>query len=115
MKLGSGKFLHINFISTSRGSYLTTDNEKVQQALENHPRFGKLFSLDSKETIIEKAKETPKKDVQMEKEKISFSDPGEAVDYLADKYGVSRTKLKSINAIKSVAESLGLDIEIEGM
>ena len=37
------------------------------------------------------------------------------VDYLADKYGVSRTKLKSINAIKSVAESLGLDIEIEGM
>lgn len=128
IKLDSGKFLHVNFVSSTRGSYLITDEERIQKALESHPRFGKLFVLDNKESgdnpslVPKEQDESGKKDLENETkgdspkgEKLSFNDPGEAVDYLAEEYGISRTKLKSINSIKKAADSLGIEIEIEGM
>ncbi|MEG2599575.1 MAG: hypothetical protein RSA66_08885 [Muribaculaceae bacterium] len=46
--LQSKKNLHISFVAMSNGSSVfTTDREEVQNAIENHYKFGKLFVLAS--------------------------------------------------------------------
>lgn len=39
---------------------------------------------------------------------VSVSDPDEAKDYLADKFGISRTKLKTCEIIEATARDFGL-------
>jgi len=42
-----GKRWHVSFTPSDRGgSYFVTDNEKLQEKLENHPRYGTLFKLE---------------------------------------------------------------------
>lgn len=62
--LPSKKNLHITFTPLSNGSSVfTTDNEELQQSIENHYKFGKLFKLNSiyGQSV---AKKTPDKSVK---------------------------------------------------
>ena len=57
VRLSTGSSTHLSFTPrTGGGSVFYTDNEKVQEGLEKHPKFGKLFKL---EEVIEDKK--PKK------------------------------------------------------
>lgn len=152
--LPSKKNLHISFTPLSNGSStFTTDNEEIQNAIERHYNFGKLFRLirtqgeATKKTakVVEmptvKAEETgsngnePKVTPEAENEgeaktdapetttvdenpetetglkKVTVSDLAAAKDYLADKFDISRTVLRSKKAIVEQAAANGIEFE----
>lgn len=106
--LKSKQSVHISFHSqTGGGSVFYTDNAEIQEALEKHPKFGKLF----KEVALPKV-EPAKKAVKTEAEppaennvnKVEVTDLDDAKDYLSERFGVSRTKLRSKANIMAEAE-----------
>lgn len=130
--LVNGKGLHLSFIPVSGGgSVYTVEDEKIQCAIEKHHNFGKLFKLRS-EQIVEKVEKklkgkTAKAEVETGaegssegndgaetpgndgKSQITISCPDDAKDYLADKFGISRTAMKTVKAIKAIAESKNIE------
>lgn len=107
----SGKNQHITFNGLSNGTSLyTTDNELIQQALESHARFGTLFRLQttSKQTT-KTTKNTANSKKATKVTKVTVSDIDAAKDYLADNFGLSRTKMKSTTAILNAAKANGIE------
>ena len=101
---------HITFSPLTGGnnSALYTDNEELQKALEAHPRYGKLFRLDTTfQPVVEEQKEETPAPKKVKKVKVSCLD--DAKEYLCDKYEVSRTKLNSEKAIKEYAASKNIE------
>lgn len=137
---------HITFSPlTGGGSVLYTDDEKLQEALEKHHKFGKLFKEDK--TFVEQT--SPKKSntptpVKVEPQpmdneaknedeengdapsqqvedntddstddgavkKINITCLDDAKEYLSDKFGISRTKLRSKKAIEEAAAENGIE------
>lgn len=116
--LPNKKSIHISFIAQSDGSSIyVTDNTEIQSALEGHYRYGKLFRLV--ETINEKtAEEKAKEKAQAEAEnaaktiKIKVSDIWEARDYIAETYSISRTKLRTEQAILNAAKEHNIEFDM---
>lgn len=128
--LSSGVNRHIAFDAlTNGGSVFYTEDPEIQCALEHHYKFGRLFHL-SPESIEDnsprcngslacvakgnEATNTPENENVSETEGLKpvvVSDPDSAKAYLADHFGISRTKLKTIKAIKDVAEANGIVFE----
>lgn len=98
--LPTGKNLHVSFMPHSNGtSSYSTSNEVIQEGLESHHQFGKLFNLsqvvdETAPVVVEAKKEAPKELLQVE-----VSDLSDAKCYIADKFGVSRTLLRTKAAI----------------
>lgn len=144
--LASGKSRHVSFDSvTGGGSVFYTDDPALQQALERHYKYGKLFkgvatnspspalpdgegssdevqntgdspSLHSghdaqSEADDQSGHDEDDADDEVELKTVVVTDPDEAKAYLADNFGLSRTKLKSIKAIKAAAEENGIVFE----
>ena len=110
VRLKSGKSKYITFTPQTLGtSIYTTANTDIQNALERHPRFGKSFNM-----VEEQAEAAPvAEQVSQEKEEIvkAFRCLDDAKEYLADKFGVSRTKLKTRAAAEETAKAHGERIE----
>lgn len=138
--LKSGKSTHVPFSAkTGGGSVLYTDDAELQEALEAHPKYGKLFKL---EQVIDPNKKpaapvepeegaedteaneepvnpdadpdteeaTDEEDEGEEVKKIMVNSIDEAKDYLCEHFeGYSRTKLRSKVAIKAAAEKEGFE------
>ena len=108
---------HVSFIEkTGSGSVYYTDNEKLAAAMRKHPKFGKLF----KEEKVEEAPaaEAPKTDAgtgdeasAAEQPKVSFSNNEDAKEYFADRFGVSRSKLRTRQEIEEVAKANNIVVE----
>lgn len=104
---------HISFIEkTGQGSVFYTDNEKLAKAMRKHPKFGKLFR---EEEIKEEAKkEVPDApditDDGTKQPEVSFSNNEDAKEYLADRFGVSRSKLRTRHEMEEVAKANNLTI-----
>lgn len=85
---------------TGGGSVYYTSDERVQVALEQHPKFNKLFKEDklyqAKKAVTPQPKQEPKKKDITEVRVTCLDD---AKDYLSDKFGVSRTKMRSAESI----------------
>lgn len=118
--LPSKKNLHISFTPLTNGSSVfTTDNEDVQKAIESHYRFGTLFRLHSSkgenaQSRTEDAEESDEAGQTSEEDvltKVPVSDLSSAKDYLADKFGISRTSLRSAKAIMEQAAAHGIEFE----
>ena len=111
--LPSGKNKHIAFMGITGGgsAYYTADSEE-QAALERHPRFGRLFRLSG---CMEEP-ETPSEKVMIEEVEadsvMKFSCAEDAKNYLCETYGVSRTKLKTLQSIIDCAAGFGLMLDI---
>ncbi len=111
--------MHISFTPLSTGSSTySTDVEEVQDGLERHYRYGSLFSLSGKEEkdAPNVPNERPKGNDEGKQKngslrKISVNDIGEAKDYLADTFGVSRTSLKNQKSIIAAAQANGIFFE----
>lgn len=110
--------LHVAFCPLSDGSSVfTTDDEHVQKGLEQHYKFGKLFRLEeitdpageTAKTEAEEAAETTSEDAL---EQVEMSDWDSAKDYLADRFGLTRTSLRSQKAIVTAAKEHGIEIVI---
>ena len=123
---------HISFDSlTGGGSVFYTDDEELQEALEKHHMYGKLF----KEEIIPAATTAPAKSKKKAKgsevgkvnseesdsteetedgndgstlKEVRVTDLEDARNYLADTFGVSRTKIRLQKDIEAFAESKGV-------
>lgn len=95
-----------------------TRDEKLQKAIESHYWFNDKFFL--KEAVDEKkeaaeakkraAAKIKKKTVEEKKTHI-VTDFEDARDYLAETFGVSRSKLKTKEDILSIAKEKGVELE----
>lgn len=95
-----------------------TRDEKLQKAIESHYWFKDKFFL--KEAVDEKkeaaeakkraAAKTKKKAAEEKKTHI-VTDFEDARDYLAETFGVSRSKLKTKEDILAIAKEKGVELE----
>lgn len=95
-----------------------TRDEKLQKAIESHYWFNDKFFL--KEAVDEKkeaaeakkraAAKTKKKAAEEKKTHI-VTDFEDARDYLAETFGVSRSKLKTKEDILSISKEKGVELE----
>lgn len=97
--------------------YMTRD-AKVQKAIESHYWFNDKFflveSIDEKKEAAEskkKAAAKAKKKVADEKKTHVVTDVEDAKDYLAETYGVSRSKMKTKEDILVIAKEKGVELE----
>lgn len=97
--------------------YMTRD-PKVQKAIESHYWFNDKFflaeSIDEKKEAADskkKAAAKAKKKVADEKKTHVVTDFEDAKDYLAETYGVSRSKMKTKEEILAVAQEHGVELE----
>ena len=114
--LSSGKSTHVTFSPlTGGGSVYYTDNPELQRALEHHPKYGRLFRIDESEPAVVAAavplKAAPEKTEDSVKE-MKFACLDDAKDFLVDKYGLSRTKLRSRTAIVEAGKKEGIVLVI---
>ena len=112
-----GSHKHIKFFpKTNGGSVYYTDNKDEQDALEAHARYGKLYKIDETAVEVEApaAPVAPAQDAvaaapeAMPLTEITVTDLAAAKDYLCDRFGISRTKLRSTNAIFTAAGENGI-------
>ena len=95
-----------------------TRDEKLQKAIESHYWFKDKFFLveavDEKKEAAEAKKrataKTKKKAAEEQKTHI-VTDFEDARDYLAETFGVSRSKLKTKEDILSIAKEKGVELE----
>lgn len=119
--LENGNSMHIAFTPISNGgSVYNTEVEVIQNALENHYRYNDLFVLDREEDTnapieesVTDSEQNSKQDEEDEVRKVKVNDLGEAKDYLAETFGVSRTSLRGQKAILEAAKAN--NIEFEGL
>lgn len=95
-----------------------TRDEKLQKAIESHYWFNDKFFLveavDEKKEAAEAKKRAAakaKKKVADEKKTHIVTDFEDARDYLAETFGVSRSKLKTKEDILSIAKEKGVKLE----
>lgn len=103
--------------STGSSFYMTRD-PKVQKAIESHYWFNDKFflveSIDEKKEAAEAKKKTAskaKKKVADEKKTHVVTDFEDAKDYLAETFGVSRSKMKTKEDILAIAKEKGVELE----
>ena len=118
--------MRIIFEGRSMGSsvYMTRD-PKVQKAIESHYWFNDKFflveSIDEKKEAAEakkKAAEAKKKAAAKAKKKVAdekkthiVTDVEDAKEYLAETFGVSRSKMKTKEDILCIAKEKGVELE----
>lgn len=111
--------MRIVFEGKTMGSsvYMTRD-PNVQKAIESHYWFKDKFflaeSIDEKKEAAEakkKAAAKAKKKVADEKKTHVVTDVEDAKDYLAETYGVSRSKMKTKEDILAIAKEKGVELE----
>lgn len=111
-------YKRIVFDGQSHGtSIYSTRDTKEQKAIESHYWFNDKFWLE--ETVDEKKLEAEAKKkaaartkkIAEEKKTYCVTDIADAKDYLADTFGVSRTKMKTKEDVLSVAKEFGVELE----
>lgn len=114
-----GKNVHISFMEmTGGGSAYTTNNVDMANALRQHNKFGKLFK---EVAVVEKPavkKATPAKPAEAQNgaggdgtKEMSFKNNEDAKDYLAERFGISRSKMKTRAAIEESAKQVGIKVK----
>lgn len=95
-----------------------TRDEKLQKAIESHYWFNDKFFLkeavDEKKEAAEAKKRAAaktKKKAAEEKKTHVVTDFEDARDYLAETFGVSRSKLKTKEDILAIAKEKGVELE----
>ena len=104
----------IAFHATTNGrAYYITDDEELQNGIERHPWFKSKFYLESvEEQSADKqtSDEQAKPEVQKEMVELNFVTLADAKNYLADKFGVVRSNIKTQEAAISAGEANGVKI-----
>lgn len=126
--LPTGGNTHISFSPvTGGGSVYYTDNENIQKGLERHPKYGKLFVVDTTLTAQKTStktqstvagttatktaeKQQPTDNTKKKAIEVKMACNDDAKDYVADKFGVSRSKMRSRADIEKVAAENGVKI-----
>lgn len=104
--------MHVSFVpKTGGGSAYYTRDETMQAALERNPRFNKIFHLAK--TVDESVKPAEKKEAPKKEPKVltlEFRNNDDAKEYIADKFGISRSKLRSRAQLDAAAKAHNIEI-----
>ena len=121
--LKSGANVHVTFLElTGKGSVYYTNNAEIADALRNHYKFGKLFKEEQEaakpatkpagEPAGTVAKGAEDGAAGMPKENVKeFANNEDAKDYLAERYGISRSKMRTRAAIEEAAKGVGITVK----
>lgn len=130
VRLKSGSNTHITFQpQTGGGSIYYTKDDIVQDGLESHPKFGRLFKLVGAQeekkvdggyaVIAGKVEANDEGNGPEEAEGAKQSASGatftascndDAKEYLAEKYGVKRSLMRTKDQILAAAQQHGVEI-----
>lgn len=109
-------YRHVCFVAHTMGdSSFFTDDPRLQQAIEHHRYFGQYISV---KTVVqpEKPGQNPQKgtgQAQAHKQLVmTFDNHADAKDYVADRWDISRTMLRTEEQIKQAAARHGVKIII---
>lgn len=91
---------------TGGGSYFVTSSERLQKAIEGHSGYGKTFIGND---VAEEQKPAAVAEEPKGPKQIKVSSIEDAKDYLADRFGLSRTKLRSKAAITEAAAANNIE------
>lgn len=119
--LPSGANKHIAFSPVTDGSSVFyTPDPDIQWGLEHHHKFGKLFILSTTDPLpaepssaVTAQPASPASTTPSQLTTVNVTDLDDAKDYLADKFGMSRTKLRSRDSIESAARQVGIKFNYE--
>lgn len=97
-------------------SVYSSRNTEEQNAIEKHHWFNDKFwiqsEVDEKKVAAEAKKKAATRAKKTEEENTHFvEDLQDAKDYLSEKYGVSRSKMKTKDEILAVAQEYGVKLE----
>lgn len=118
--LPNGKSTHVSFEAlTGGGSIYVTENAMIQQGLEGHPKFGRMFKLVGASNVERppvkseanaRKTETPTtpQPEQSNEKVVDVASLDDAKAYLVDNFGISRTKLRSKKQIEEAAAANGV-------
>lgn len=116
--IGGGN-AHVPFSEvTGKGSVFYTDNEKLAESLRKHRKYGKLFkevaieeepAADAAGTVVENPA-TESQGTGNQENVLTFDNNEDAKDYLAEKYGISRSKMRTRAAIVEAAKGVGVTV-----
>ena len=102
----NGRHRHLAFIPhTMGGSSLTVDDPALQTAIERHRFYGTRIVAAPIEAPPEPV---PPTTADTGPTTMAFDTLTEAKDYIADRWGVSRTMLRTKSQIEAVAAEHGL-------
>ena len=105
----NGTNVHVSFTpQTGGGSVYYTDDVQIQKGLQRHPKFGKLFKEVAIPIPVKLVEVKAPAKVKTGPKEVNVACADDAKDYLVEVYGISRTKLKSLKAIKETAEAKGI-------
>lgn len=102
---------------TMGGSVYMTRDPKLQKAIESHYWFNDKFflaeSVDEKKEAAEAKKKAAAKTKKKADEKKTHivTDVEDAKEYLAETFGVSRSKMKTKDDILAIAKEKGVELE----
>ena len=123
--LKSGANVHVTFLElTGKGSVYYTNSPEIADALRNHYKYGKLFK-EEKEAAKPAAKAAAKTEGNNDAEGTAgtpatapktenvkeFANNEDAKDYLAERYGISRSKMRTRAAIEEAAKGVGITVK----
>lgn len=121
VRMGDG-YKHIAFIPhTMGGSSLTTDDPQLQSAIEQHRLFGSFITVEVMREKTVMASQSPKgsgngmanaNHANPTPQEMTFNSNTDAKDYVANKWGVSRTMLRNREDIIRYAADHGVKIII---
>lgn len=107
----NGKYRHIAFNAmTGGGSVFYTSDEVLQKAIENNPNYNILFSGEELIEPVEMAVEILES-TESKLTPIVVTCVDDAKDYLSEKFGISRTKIRTMKAITDVAKDNGIEFQ----
>lgn len=108
--LPNGVHVHVAFEPlTGGGSVYYTNDENLQKALERHYQYGKLYK--GAEVEEPKEEEPVVEEPAAASKKVSMASLEDAKEYLIDRFGISRTKLRSKKQIMDAAEAHNIEFE----
>jgi len=107
-----GRHRHLAFIPhTLGGSSLTVDDPALQHAIEHHRFFG--TRIVAVETMAPAPLPEPTTDAPSAPVVMAFATLTEVKDYIAERWGVSRTMLRTKSQIDAVAAERGLTFTLQ--
>lgn len=113
-----GSLRRVVFDGQSKGtSIFSTRDTKLQNAMEKHcwykDKFFLVEAFDEKKQEAEAKKKAAAKATQSEEEKKTYvvEDIADAKDYLAEQFGVSRSKMKTKEDVLAIAKENNVVLE----
>lgn len=119
--LKNGTNMHVTFMElTGKGSVYYTNSPAVAEALRNHYKYGKLFKEEQEPVKAAKPATKPAGEAAgtsaageaSKTENVKeFANNEDAKDYLAERYGISRSKMRTRAAIEEAAKSVNVTVK----